>query len=74
MRPDNKLARKIDGGDFIVTAEYLPRVGTGASAIETAAGAFGNGLTAVNVADNLYGVAMSSIAASVALSRLGIGS
>ena len=37
--------------------------------IESCAGALSNGLTAVNVADNHYGVAMSSLAASVALSQ-----
>ena len=72
MKPDSKLADKIAGGDFIITAEYLPRPGTDISIIETCASALSNGLTAVNVADNHYGIAMSSLAASVALSRLGL--
>jgi methylenetetrahydrofolate reductase (NADPH) len=72
MKPDSKLASKIDGKDFIVTAEYLPRPGTDASMIEICAKALSNGPTAVNVADNHYGVSMSSLAASVALIRLGV--
>ncbi len=72
MIPDSRLASKLESKDFIVTAEYLPRAGTGASAIEACAGALRNGVTAVNAADNLYGVAMSSLAASVGLSRSGI--
>ena len=72
MKPDSKLASKIEGGDFIVTAEYLPHPGTDPAAIEASAGALNNGPVAVNVADNHYGVAMSSLAASVALNRLGV--
>jgi methylenetetrahydrofolate reductase (NADPH) len=72
MKPDGKLAGKLDGKDFIFTAEYLPLAGTDASLVETSAKNFGNRLAAVNVADNHYGVAMSSLAASVALSRAGI--
>jgi methylenetetrahydrofolate reductase (NADPH) len=72
MKPDSRLASKIQGKDFIITAEYLPRIGTDASAIEACAGVLHNGPSAVNVADNHYGVAMSSLAASVGLSRSGI--
>jgi methylenetetrahydrofolate reductase (NADPH) len=72
MKPDSRLANKIESGDFIVTAEYLPRAGTDASVIEACATTLSNGPMAVNVADNHYGVAMSSLAASVALSRAGI--
>ncbi len=72
MKQDGRLASKIAGGDFIVTAEYLPRPGTVAAAIEACASALSNGPTAVNVADNHYGVAMSSLVASVALSQLGV--
>ncbi len=28
MKPDSKLAAKLESKDFIVTAEYLPRAGT----------------------------------------------
>ena len=72
MKPDSRLARKIDGKDFIITAEYLPRSGTAASAIDACAGVLRDGPIAVNVADNHYGVAMSSLAASVGLDRFGI--
>ena len=72
MKPDSRLAGKLDGKDFIITAEYLPLAGTDASFVEASVKSFGNGLTAVNVADNHYGVAMSSLAVSVALNRSGI--
>jgi methylenetetrahydrofolate reductase (NADPH) len=72
MKPDSRLANKIESGDFIVTAEYLPRAGTDASVIEAYTIVLSKGLAAVNVADNPHGVAMSSLAASVALSRAGI--
>jgi methylenetetrahydrofolate reductase (NADPH) len=72
MKPDSRLAGKLGGKDFIITAEYLPMAGTDASFVERSASIFGNRITAVNVADNHYGVAMSSLAASVALSRGGI--
>jgi methylenetetrahydrofolate reductase (NADPH) len=72
MKPDSKLAGKLGGKDFIFTAEFLPLAGTDASFVETCTKSFGNRLTAVNVADNHYGVAMSSFAVSVALNRAGI--
>jgi methylenetetrahydrofolate reductase (NADPH) len=72
MESDGKLASKIESGDFIVTAEYLPRRGTDASVIKTSAETLSNGLVAVNVADNHYGIAMSSLAASVALNQSGV--
>jgi methylenetetrahydrofolate reductase (NADPH) len=72
MKPDSKLAGKLGGKDFIFTAEYLPIAGTDASFVEACTKSFGNRLTAVNIADNHYGVAMSSLAASIALNRAGI--
>ncbi len=72
MTPDSKLALKLEGKDFIITAECQPPVGTSASALETCVKALLNGVTSVNVADNHYGVAMSSLAASVALLRSGL--
>jgi len=69
MEPDSNIAKKIESGDFIVTAEYLPRAGTDDSAVKTAAVSLKNGLTAVNVADNPFGTVMSSLAASAALKR-----
>ena len=72
MKPDSRLAGKLNGKDFIITAEYLPLAGTDASFVEACVNYFNSRLTAVNVADNHYGVAMSSLAASVALNRAGI--
>jgi len=37
MKPDSKLASKIEGKDFIVTAEYVPPAGTSAAAVEAGA-------------------------------------
>jgi methylenetetrahydrofolate reductase (NADPH) len=72
MKPDGRLAGKIGGNDFIVTAEYLPLAGTDASFVEACKKFFSNQLAAVNIADNHFGVAMSSLAAAVAFSRAGI--
>jgi methylenetetrahydrofolate reductase (NADPH) len=72
MKPDSRLAGKLSGKDFIITAEYLPLAGTDASFVEICSKSFGNRVSAVNVADNHYGVAMSSLAASVTLNRAGI--
>jgi len=72
MRSNSQLAAKIEGTDFILTAEYLPRRGAGTGIVEECAAALRDGPVAVNVADNHYGVAMSSLAASVALLRAGI--
>jgi methylenetetrahydrofolate reductase (NADPH) len=72
MRPDSRLADKIAGKDFIVTAEFQPHTGAEGSAIAACAAALKGGPVAVNVSDNHYGVAMSSLAASVGLSRAGV--
>jgi methylenetetrahydrofolate reductase (NADPH) len=72
MKPASKLAGKIESGDFIVTAEYLPRAGTDMAAIESCTDALSQGPVAVNVADNHYGIGTSSLAVSAALSRSGI--
>jgi methylenetetrahydrofolate reductase (NADPH) len=69
MKPDSKLAVKISGKEFIFTAEYLPLAGT---EVTIDPKLFGSGVTAINVADNHYGVSMSSLAASFALSQTGI--
>ena len=69
MKHDSKLAVKTSGKEFIFTAEYLPLAGT---EVKIDPKIFGNGVTAVNVADNHYGVSISSLAASFALSQAGI--
>ncbi len=72
MKYDSQLAKKIESGDFIVTAEYLPRASADTSAVEKVKSFLRGGLTAVNVADNPHGPVMSSLAGSVALGKLGI--
>ena len=72
MKQESRLAGKLTGKDFIFTAEYLPVPDVDPSGIESCARFFGRGIAAVNVADNHYGVAVSSLAASVALGRAGI--
>jgi len=72
MRSNSQLAKKIGSTDFIVTAEFLPRPGAGTGIVEDCADVLRDGPVAVNVADNHYGVAMSSLAASVALLHAGI--
>lgn len=72
MKSDSQLAGKIESTDFIVTAEFLPRPGVETAIVKDCAAFLRDGPVAVNVADNHYGVAMSSLAASAALLRLGI--
>lgn len=72
MKVDGKLAKAIESGDFILTAEYLPVAGTDSSVIESAARVLGDRALAVNVADNHYRVAMSSLAASAAFMKAGV--
>jgi methylenetetrahydrofolate reductase (NADPH) len=69
MKRDSKLAIKTSGKEFIFTAEYLPLAGT---EVKIDPKIFGNSMTAVNVADNHFGVSISSLAASFALSQAGI--
>ena len=71
VKVDGKLADKIASGDFIVTAEHLPKTAANGLATAAAMSALGDKPVAVNVADNQSGVAMSSLAASVAV--LGAG-
>ena len=72
MTKDKPFHHQLQSGDFIVTAEYLPRAETGGTAIEAALEALVRVPSAVNVADNPFGVAVSSLAASVILARSGI--
>lgn len=72
MKTESKLAAAIREGKFTITAEYAPHTGTSASVIEDNAAYLRDGIIAVNVADNHYGVAMSSLAASLGLLRAGI--
>jgi methylenetetrahydrofolate reductase (NADPH) len=68
MKVESKLAGKLTSGDFIITAEILPGA-TGT--IDIAAVPAAAKLTAINVADNCFGIGMSSIAASAAVLKAG---
>jgi methylenetetrahydrofolate reductase (NADPH) len=72
MKVDGQLARKIESGEFIVTAEHAPATTATLSSTEAALKAMGGKLTAVNMGDNQHGVAMSSLAASVAALKTGL--
>ncbi len=71
MRPDSRLANQLAGKGFVVTAGYEPRAGTGTAAIEKFAAAVGDKIAAINVSDNHHGIALSSLAASLAFLRIG---
>jgi methylenetetrahydrofolate reductase (NADPH) len=63
---DSLLARKIEAGDFIITAEYLPD--TNIEAIQN--GKLKNcGAVAVNVADNPFGPVISGLATAIKLKQ-----
>ena len=72
MKVDSILANAIESGDFILTAEYLPVAGIDSAIVESAAKSLGKSALALNVADNHYRVAMSSLAASVAVMKAGV--
>ena len=72
MKTNSILAKAIENGDFILTAEYLPVAGTDSIAIDSTARTLDYRVLAVNVADNHYRVAISSLAASVAMLKAGI--
>jgi len=66
---DSLLAKKIEAGDFIITAEYLPDTNVDA----TLNGKLKNcGAVAINVADNPYGPVISSLATSIKMKQAGI--
>jgi methylenetetrahydrofolate reductase (NADPH) len=69
MKKENLLEKKIKAGDFIITAEYLPRAGTNISVIETLKNC---GVQIINVSDNPYGSVLSSLAASALLCQSGL--
>jgi methylenetetrahydrofolate reductase (NADPH) len=69
MKKENLLKDKIEKGEFIITAEYLPKAGTNISVLEALKNC---GAMAVNVSDNPCGPVMSSLSASVMLSHSGV--
>lgn len=71
MKADSKFAKKIETGDFIVTAEFQPIAEASGLATEAALKSLCKGLAAVNVSDNHHGTAMSSLAASMAVIKSG---
>jgi methylenetetrahydrofolate reductase (NADPH) len=71
MKADSKLAKKIEMGDFIVTAECAPGATAAGATAEAALKSLDGKLVAVNLADNSHGVALSSVAAAVAAMKLG---
>ena len=72
MKVDGQFARKIESGEFIVTAEHAPRITASLSTAEAVLKGLGAKLAAVNLGDNQHGVAMSSLAASVAALKTGL--
>ena len=71
MKVESKLAKTIETGDFIVTAECAPGATASGAAAEAALKALGTKPVVVNLADNSHGVALSSVAASLTALRLG---
>ncbi len=71
MKANSGFAQKITGDQFIVTAEYLPKATTDTSAAKKVVEQFGGPVAAINVADNPYGVGMSSLAGAVAIKNAG---
>ena len=71
MKADSKLAKKIESGDFIVTAECAPGATATGATTEAALKFLDGKLAAVNFPDNSHGVAISSVAAAVAAIKLG---
>lgn len=65
MKTNSKFAEKIARGNFVITAEYLPKAVADGAEVGTTAGSFGDAISAVNVSDNHYSIVMSSLAASV---------
>ncbi len=66
---NSSLAKKIEAGDFIITAEYLPGTDTGS----IPAGVLKrSGAVAINVADNPYGPVISSLASALKLQQADI--
>ncbi len=63
---------QLKSGDFILTAEYLPNAETTGTAVEAVLPALLAVPSAVNVADNPFGVGLSSWAGAVLLGRAGI--
>ena len=71
MKVDSKLAKEIEAGDFIVTAEAAPGATASGATVENVLKALGSKPVAVNLEDNPHGVALSSVAGSLTALKLG---
>jgi len=71
MKVDSKLAKQMETGEFVLTAEHRPGTTAVGAATEAALSALGGKPVAVNMADNAHGVALSSVAASAMAVKLG---
>lgn len=71
MKVESKLARKIESGEFILTAEHTPGVTADGVATEKALQALDGKVAVVNMADNPHGAALSSLAACAVAIRCG---
>jgi methylenetetrahydrofolate reductase (NADPH) len=72
MKVESQLARRIENGEFILTAEHAPRSTATQSVTEAALKSLGGKLTAVNLGDNQHGVALCSLAASAIALKMGL--
>jgi methylenetetrahydrofolate reductase (NADPH) len=63
---DSLLAKKIEAGDFIITAEYLPDTNIDAALNGKLKN---NGAIAINIADNPYGPTVSSLVTAIKLKQ-----
>lgn len=66
---NNLLAKKIEAGDFIITAEYLPGTNMNGIPVDELKA---SGAIAINVADNPYGPIISSMATAIKLQKADI--
>jgi len=72
MAINKRFSDQVDGGDFIVTAEFLPRAETDGTALKKAVESLKSVPSAVNVSDNPFSPVMSSLAASIYLLQAGL--
>jgi methylenetetrahydrofolate reductase (NADPH) len=72
MANGSRFSEQIKQGGFMVTAEFLPRADASGACVKECAGALKSVPSAVNVADNPFGVSMSSLSGSLLLSQSGI--
>jgi len=69
MASESRFSEQIEQGGFIVTAEFLPGTDISGMDIQSCMSALRSVPSAVNVADNPFGISMSSLSASLLLSK-----